>query len=99
MGIGPAAGPGQNPMQRRGNQGTRRRLKDWLCPGGLRREGLYFALTRSERLRPKVRLVGARLSLTGREIEGGPPWRAIRILGVALMNRSNRIDHIRLTSH
>src|SRR5262247_172080 len=28
-----------------------------------------------------------------------PPWRAINILGVALMNRSNRIDHIRLTSH
>src|SRR5947208_9858317 len=36
---------------------------------------------------------------TGREIEASPPWRAIGILGVALMNRSNRIDHIRLTSH
>jgi GTP cyclohydrolase II len=40
-----------------------------------------------------------RLSLTGREVEASPPWRAISILGVALMNRSNRIDHIRLTSH
>src|SRR5262245_54758636 len=36
---------------------------------------------------------------TAREIEASPPWRAINILGVALMNRSNRIDHIRLTSH
>src|SRR6516164_2594120 len=49
--------------------------------------------------RPEVRLAGRRLSLTGREIEASPPWRAISILGVALMNRSNRIDHIRLTSH
>src|SRR5262249_42677928 len=40
-----------------------------------------------------------RLSLTGREIEASPPWRAISILVEALMNRSNRIDHIRLTSH
>ena len=44
-------------------------------------------------------LVGAPKSLTGREIEASPPWRAISIFGVALMNRSNRIDHIRLTSH
>src|SRR5262249_9673006 len=34
-----------------------------------------------------------------REIEASPPWRAIPFWGVALMNRSNRIDHIRLTSH
>src|SRR5262245_18426175 len=49
--------------------------------------------------RPEVRLAGRRLSLTGREIEASPRWRAISILGVALMNRSNRSDHIRLTSH
>src|SRR2546430_15123440 len=36
---------------------------------------------------------------TGREIEASPPWRAISSMGVALMNRANRIDHIRLTSH
>src|SRR5262249_17591495 len=70
MGIGPAAGPVTMPMHRIGNRERLSRLKDWLCPGCLRREGLYLALTRSDRLRPKVRLVGARLSLTGREIEG-----------------------------
>jgi GTP cyclohydrolase II len=39
------------------------------------------------------------VSLPEGEIEASPPWRAIGILVEALMNRSNRIDHIRLTSH
>jgi hypothetical protein len=34
-------------------------IETWLCPGYPRREGLYFPLTRSERLGPEVRLVGA----------------------------------------
>src|SRR5262249_23392623 len=39
--------------------GRRSRFETWLCPGFPRREGLYFLLTRSERLGPEVRLVGA----------------------------------------
>jgi hypothetical protein len=62
------------------------------------RKDYISRLTRSERPGPEVRLVGAR-RLPQREIEASPPWRAINIFGVALMNRSNRIDYIRLTSH
>jgi hypothetical protein len=59
------------------------------------RKDYISRLTRSERSGPEVRLVGAR-RLPQREIEASPPWRAINILGVALMNRSNRIDYIRI---
>src|SRR5262249_48792590 len=48
-----------NRLHHVGNWGRRSRFETWLCPGYPRREGLYFLLTRSERLGPEVRLVGA----------------------------------------
>src|SRR5215831_12087560 len=62
---GPARTCRQFRNARRGGPGSRarqvrkRRFKEPLCPGCPRREGLYLYVTRSERLGPEVRLVGA----------------------------------------
>src|SRR5262245_28519139 len=55
-----------------------------------------LCLARSERLGPGGPLGRcADCDLLQGKSKRSPLWRAARILGVALMNRSNRIDHIR----
>jgi GTP cyclohydrolase II len=58
-----------------------------------------FAAARSEQLGPEVRVVWARLWFYRKENRSEPALAGYQHFWDALMNRSNRIDHIRLTSH